>query len=259
VYDLVSGLLLSTSKAAVINEPLNNSVMFIKEGGFILSGDLWEAVLSFELTPYKDAVTGLNSDLHIAKEVAKRTAPLVELRQIKAMLLSLEDRLSRIQRYSPKSWRKRGLLDIGGSVLKSLFGTAMVLDLNELHSAVNELDRKQDNLTHSLEWQLLYFKHLDDPVTFNHQATANLSSSVKELATKTRDPFPEISSKLERGTKLREASSLIRKLVCLAPARDKYRQTDASSADSNNWKDTCKPYHSQYPTRHNEDHFPKST
>jgi hypothetical protein len=84
------------------------------------------------------------------------------------MIISLEDKLSSIQRYTPKSVRKRGLLDIGGTVLKSLFGTATVLDLNVLHSAVSELDKKQDNLAHFLERQLSYFKQLDDTATFNH-------------------------------------------------------------------------------------------
>jgi hypothetical protein len=197
--------LISSGNTEVTNKPLNNSVIFIKEGDVILYNDLWKAVLSFQLMPYKDTVSGFKTDLRMIREVAERTTPLGELRQIETMLLSLEDKLSSMQRYTPKPLRKRELLDIGGIVLRSLFGTATVLDLDELDSAVKELERKQDNLAHPLERQLSYFKQPDDTVTLNHQAAAKLSSSLKEFATQTRDSFQQISSKLEWGTKLREA------------------------------------------------------
>jgi exonuclease VII small subunit len=92
------------------------------------------------------------------------------------------------------------------------FGVARVADLAELHSVISELDRKQENLGHSMERQVSYIKQLDSTVTFNHQAAANFSSGLKLLAPRTKDTFQEISSKLEWETRKREASVLIRQL-----------------------------------------------
>jgi hypothetical protein len=39
--------------------------------------------------------------------------------------------------FLPRLDHKRGLINLDGTVLKTLFGTATVLDIDELHNALN--------------------------------------------------------------------------------------------------------------------------
>jgi hypothetical protein len=39
------GLVICSSRAEVVNMPVNNSVMFVREGDVIVTNDLWKAVL----------------------------------------------------------------------------------------------------------------------------------------------------------------------------------------------------------------------
>jgi hypothetical protein len=56
----------------MINMPVNNSVMFVREGDVIVSSDLWKAVLSFEVTTYHDTVKGLKSDPICSQEISEQ-------------------------------------------------------------------------------------------------------------------------------------------------------------------------------------------
>jgi hypothetical protein len=96
--------------------------------------------------------------------------------------------------------------------LKSVFGTATVLDLDALHAVIDELHKKQDVVIHSLDSQLTYFKQLDDTLKFDHQPIVNLSSTIRDFAQKTQESFQELASKFEWGSKLRATAIAIREL-----------------------------------------------
>jgi hypothetical protein len=48
------------------------------------------------------------------------------------------------------------------------------------------MQRKEDAIVHSLNQHVTYLKQLDGTVRFNYQAIANLSTTLKEIALKTR-------------------------------------------------------------------------
>jgi hypothetical protein len=56
---------------------------------------------------------------------------------------------------------KRGLFNVGGTILIRLIGTVTVLDLNEIHATVEELHQKHDAITHSIDRHLIYFREID--------------------------------------------------------------------------------------------------
>ena len=91
----------------------------------------------------------MHEDLTRVKETARRTKPIGELRQVNLALSSFEDKLAKLKRYLLKT-NRRGFVNAGGSILKAIFGVATVWDLNELHTTVDELHRKQDEIVHSL-------------------------------------------------------------------------------------------------------------
>jgi hypothetical protein len=75
-----------------------------------------------------------------------------ELRQIEEALRSLKAKLENIQRFLPRPTRKRGLLNIGGTILKSLFGTATVVDLQSVHETFRVLHPIVLDIKLSTEW-----------------------------------------------------------------------------------------------------------
>ena len=68
--------------------------------------------------------------------------------------------------------------------MKVLFGVTTEADLDELHSTVNDLHRKEETIVHSLNHQVAYLKQLDGSVKFNFQAIGNLSNTLKDIAVK---------------------------------------------------------------------------
>jgi hypothetical protein len=159
--------------------------------------DRGNAIVNFDLTQYDDAIASLEENLHAAKITAEQTTSIGELRQVEMALHSIAEKLASVRRFLPRNSRKRGLFNIGGSILKSLFGTVTVLDLDGLHVTIDELHKKQDVVTHSLDRQVTYFKQLDDTVKFDHQAIINLSSTIRDFAQKTQETFQEVASKFE--------------------------------------------------------------
>jgi hypothetical protein len=77
---------------------------------------------------------------------------------------------------------------------------------------IDELHKKQDVVTHSLDRQVTYFKQLDDTVKFDHQAIVNISSTIRDSAKQTQETFQEVTSKFEWGSKLRATATAIREL-----------------------------------------------
>jgi hypothetical protein len=70
-------------------------------------------------------------------------------------------------------------MNVGGSVLKSLFGTATVADLHNLHTNLEDLKSKEVDISHSLSNQLTYIKGVDLNSRVNSDAVANLSAILR--------------------------------------------------------------------------------
>lgn len=127
-------------------------------------------------------------------------------------LNSLENKLRDLKTFLPKVDRRRGLINSGRSVLKVLFGTATVRYLDDLHTNIDVMQRKEDAIVHSLNQQVTYLKQLDGTVRFNYQAIANLSTTLKGIELKTQEGFQEVASKPTRNNKQIEAAAVIRQL-----------------------------------------------
>jgi len=96
-----------------------------------------------------------------------------EVHQVQTVVNTLENTLTNLKRYLPRADRKRGLLNVGGSFLKVLFGTATVTDLADLHFTVDALSQKQGEVVHALNHQLTYIKQMDTTVRTDHEAISN--------------------------------------------------------------------------------------
>jgi len=148
--------MLMRSYAEVTNTALNQSVVFIKVADAALNGDYWKVVLNFQLTPYEKAIEIVKADFAAVTDLAHPTPLIDEVHQVQTVVNTLENTLTNLKRYLPRADRKRSLLNVGGSFLKDLFGTATVTDLADLHSTVDALSQKQFEVVHALHHQLTY-------------------------------------------------------------------------------------------------------
>jgi hypothetical protein len=68
---------------------------------------------------------------------------------------------------------------LGGTILKTLFETAILSDLDQLHGTIDELKSKEADIVHSLASQLTYVKVLGQNTRINRDAIANMSTIVR--------------------------------------------------------------------------------
>jgi hypothetical protein len=184
----------------------------VKHKEVILTSDYWRIIVNFDLTAYEDATTILREDLSRVEEIVKLTTPIGEMRHVKTALNSLENKLGDLKQFLLKVDRRRGLINAGGSILKVLFGTATVMDLEGLHTTIDVMQKKEDAIVHSLNQQVTYLKQLDGTVKFNYEAIANLSTTLKGIALKAQEGFQEVATKLTRNNQLIETAAAIQQM-----------------------------------------------
>ena len=67
----------------------------------------------------------------------------------------LEDKLHDFYQILPRPDPRRGLLNLGGNILKTISGTATASDVHELHGVL-DLQNRNSDIVHSLANQLTY-------------------------------------------------------------------------------------------------------
>jgi len=82
-------------------------------------------------------------------------------------------------------------MNIGGTALKASFGVATASDVLHLHQAIEELETRDTDITHSLQNQITYVKSLDLSSRLQTQSIANLSTVVKNFMIDSHDRFYE--------------------------------------------------------------------
>jgi hypothetical protein len=197
----VSCFLVIIVGAEVVNKPLSGSLAFVKDKDIYVTSEYWRIIVNFGFTEYKEVTTQLRTEIFELQDIVKLTAPAGELQHLKKALNSLESKLRSLKEFLPRADRRRGLINTGGSILKVLFGTTTVMDLEELHSTVDALHRKEEAIVHSLDQQVTYLKQLDGTVRFNFQAVTNLSDALKDVALKAQEGFQDVAAKLAWNNK----------------------------------------------------------
>jgi len=104
---------------------------------------------------------------------------------------TLETRIQDFRRLLPKPDSRLGLMNIGGTALKALFGVATASGVLHLHQAIEELETRDTEITHSLPNQMTYVKSLDLSYRLQTQVIVNLSAVVKNFMIDSHDRFYE--------------------------------------------------------------------
>jgi predicted amino acid-binding ACT domain protein len=75
---------------------------------------------------------------------------------MQSALTSLENKLAGLKGFLPKADKRGGLIDVGGTILKTLFGVATVVDLSDSHATIDVMQKKEDSIVHSVNQQVTY-------------------------------------------------------------------------------------------------------
>jgi hypothetical protein len=115
--------------------------VFLKETDIFLAYDSWR--IAIEIDPYEEAISTVRADLLAVEQRRKNFTFTSELQSIETLLTTLESKLHSFKQILPKLDPCCGLLNLGGTMLKALFGTAVVSDMTQLHNMFDELQSNQ--------------------------------------------------------------------------------------------------------------------
>jgi len=164
----------------------------LKENDIFLTNDAWRIVIDVDMSTYEEAVATVKADIILLEGHRKELTSNSELNQITTLLNTFEVRLYNFQQLLPKLDHRRGLINFGGTVLKTLFGTATIADIHLLHETLDGLKSTTFDIVHSNR-QLTYVKKLDTAASINAMAIANLSSTVKDIVIQSHNKFQQIT------------------------------------------------------------------
>ena len=152
----------------------------MKERDVVLSNDQWRVAVNVNLSTYYEVLSTVKSDLLAVEQQKKEFTATSELKQIELFVQILEDKLHDFYQILPRPDPRRGLLNLGGNILKTIFGTATVSDVHKLHGVLDDLQSRNSDIVDSLTNQLTYVKKAADTTSLNTESIANLSSIVKD-------------------------------------------------------------------------------
>jgi len=136
-------------------QPLNHIVVFMKERDVIVSNDQWRVAVNVNLGKYHEVLSTVKSHLLAVEQQRKWFMSTSELKQIELFVQILEDKLNDFYQILPRPDHRGGLLKLGGNILKTIFETATVSDIHELHGLL-DLQNRNSDIVHSLANQLTY-------------------------------------------------------------------------------------------------------
>jgi hypothetical protein len=168
----------------------------LKQKDIFLTNGAWRIAINVDMSAYQQAVATIEAELVLLEGHRKELASNTELNQITTLLNTFEVRLYNFQQLLPRLDRRRSLVNFGGTVLKTLFGTATVADIHLLHETLDGLQSATSDVVHSSNNQLTYVKKLDTATGINAMANATLSnivSIVKDIAIQSHKKFQQVS------------------------------------------------------------------
>jgi len=116
-----------------VNIQVENNTILIKERNLILTNDLWSIVVNVDCSVFEDTLAKLKDDVYKIVKFKSRFTPTAELGHVKILVDFLESHIYLVTQMLPLIDRRRGLVNVAGSVFKTLFGVATVMVLDELH------------------------------------------------------------------------------------------------------------------------------
>jgi hypothetical protein len=142
---------------------------------------------------FTDIVANVQSDLEMVKHVKQSYTPLYELEQIEALLQVLEQKLRDFHQILHRIDRSRGMVGFGGSILKTLIGTATVTNVHLLHGLLKYMRLKEPDMSHAVDNQLMYVKQLGTNTRINADAISNISTIIRDNIMQSSEQYQQVT------------------------------------------------------------------
>jgi hypothetical protein len=164
----------------------NKGLFFIKDTDILLSGDKWTIAVNIALDYYSDLINSMKTMIKQLQQKIRNQNHVWtsssniywgEVDRLDRVVRELEDDrdFQKLLLQEPAGRRsKRGLINVLGSELKYLFGTADAKDVERLAKACDEL-HSRERTTHASEQQLTYIRALDETTKQNTKDTFELA------------------------------------------------------------------------------------
>jgi hypothetical protein len=138
--------MLSWIAAEIIVRPVNHSVVFLMATNVIFTSDIRRVVINLDMSPY-EVISAIQNDVLVVQRQTNEFTSISGPRQIDILLKTLESRLNNFKQFLPKLDPRRGLINAGSIVLRTLFGTATIADLHALHETLVIIQHSQSSYT----------------------------------------------------------------------------------------------------------------
>lgn len=169
---------------------MNQGMAFEKQQDILISDDKWTVVLNYDLTTVGQEAEELLDLLAIVTKLTNQQRTLetaagqqlyanfkVEVQRIKNNINRYVSEINELLRLLPQRKNKRGLLNVGGTALKFLFGTLDDNDLENINRKLQILAENVDSVSHDSIGQLSLMKDMNSKITTN-------ARSLREIMTK---------------------------------------------------------------------------
>ena len=133
----------------------------------------------------------------IARHSRSRTASIA--RQMTSMSTAVNQAIISMRLPPSPHRRRRALLDIGGTLLKKLFGTATTNDVDRLHRLLVSQEKQHATLFHLQHYQITLFNKTNTLFRSVFQRSAELTSQLRFLQTDIKAAVANFSTLLDRS------------------------------------------------------------
>lgn len=177
------------------SQVLKRGTIFMKEEDILLTGDKWTIVVTISTAEYDVALKGMKTlithiDKHVVPNLDAETRKVgindIEIQRIKDLYSDFETQVQSFKKLLPpknmNGRSKRGLINLGGKVMKVLFGTMDSADLESINKDVTALETQQDNVIHALDQQVTVIKQLDGRITDTIQTVRQITTETIDAA-----------------------------------------------------------------------------
>ncbi|KAG8316994.1 hypothetical protein J6590_035871 [Homalodisca vitripennis] len=178
----------------------HRGVVFEKEGDVLLTDSHWTIVMQYNLTEVEEENQNLSILLFKVKGqydeffqdlLARNVSMHSPVRGLEAgfryeyvglqqLVADYVGQTSDLTTLVSSTRQKRGLIDVGGQVLKFLFETATHSDLELTNSRINEIENLSDDFSHNTKDQITVLGNMQSEISNHSRAIKKIISTIKE-------------------------------------------------------------------------------
>lgn len=163
---------------------LRSGILFTKQGPVFITGNKWTIALDCSLWALRNELRRLEGEFDILQERMGNSTMFQEVAgefsTLQYSYRQLKDRLHYMQDMLPQRRVKRGWLDAGGKLLKTVFGTADSDDIMQLNTTMQDIGNTVDITKATVAWHTTQIGRLEQEVLNNTKAIRHITQELSK-------------------------------------------------------------------------------